>query len=107
MRAGPILYLQEVHLPRGAAAGARQRPPRAPESRSAPSPPTGTAANHGWPPREGHSSSLTFHLESLSVPISIGIGGCRRDDEQPAAEDGGGGGGGLVARSTAPRVAPR
>ena len=40
MRAGPILYLQEVHLPRGAAAGARQQPPRAPESTSARNPPT-------------------------------------------------------------------
>ena len=30
---------------------------------------------------------LKEHLEALSVPISFGIGGCRRDDEQLAAED--------------------
>ena len=35
---------------------------------------------------ERFSAWLKEHLKALSVPISIGIGGCRRDDEQTAAQ---------------------
>ena len=62
---------------------------RAARARSAWSPPT--VADRWSAAWEGYSSLLKEHLEALSVTISIGICGCRRDDEQLAAEDGGGG----------------
>ena len=55
---------------------------RAARARSARSPPA--AADRRSAASGGYSSSLKEHLEALSVTISIGICGCRRDDEQPA-----------------------
>ena len=62
---------------------------RAARARSVRTPPT--AADRWSVAWEGYSAWLKEHLEALSVPISIGIGGCRRDDEQTAAQGGGGG----------------
>ena len=62
---------------------------RAARARSARTPPT--AADRWSAAWEGYSAWLKEHLEALSVPISIGIGGCRRDDEQTVAQGGGGG----------------
>ena len=88
-RPSPSSTPQPPAPPLAATAESSPATSRAARARSVRTPPT--AADRWSVAWERFSAWLKEHLKALSVPISIGIGGCRRDDEQTAAQGGGGG----------------